>query len=157
MPEKNTQVHLQLADLKLLMDNYQNILKMNTILLEQQKQVMSLQNQTLSKQDAANVNLIKSDATLNNISSKLDGCSTDLEKASNAVKNVENRLKEVSSNVKDSFNDLEIQNTKSHSAIVGRLYISMGGMITIIISLIGLLAMAYDKFSILSKILELVK
>jgi hypothetical protein len=135
-------VHLGLADLRLLMDNYQNIIKMTAVLLEQQKQVIDLQHQTLSKQDIATTKQLQVCNSLENIIGNINTCNEKVVKSADAVEASTTAIKE-------KINKLQISTTTEHSGINNRIYISMGGMITIIISLIGLLTMFYNRFELI--------
>jgi len=137
-------------DLMLLMDSYRNTIQMHTTLVEQQKVVIGLQHDLLTKQDSI---LNKQDdvcRTMENISKNLEGCANRFQEATTLVSSkcdelntaISGKVEGVESKVDKSMFD----SIKEHGSLKLRLYIAMGGMILIILSLITLNITAFEKF-----------
>jgi hypothetical protein len=148
--KKDPVVQLGLADLRLLMDNYQNIIKMSAVQLEQQKQVIDLQQQILSKQDATATKQFQACNSLDKIINELNDCRKNLEKTNDSINST-------SSHTQEQLQDLKLSTSKEHGGINNRLYVSMGGMITIVISLIGIMSITYNKFELVQEVYNMIK
>jgi len=157
MTEPKENIYLHLSDLKLLMENYQNVVQLNTILLEQQKQIVDLQKEVVKNQE--------------NISKN----QTDIYEKINAI--LPSGFKETNENIESSYKSLDsamhgrfdatvikVENTKSavdtvkldmvkqHSGITNKLYVALVGSAVIIISLLSLLITTYEKFKIMDNV-----
>ena len=159
MAEENKST-LGLADLRLLMDNYQNIVQMNAILLEQQKQVVDLQKDILKKEDDISKTQIKVCNTMNNVASRLDVCA---DKFLNLTNNTMNTYSKINDSILKNFDKVEskiesihIDNTKEHSGITNKIYVGMVASGAAVVSLISLILVVYGKYEILSNIQNMV-
>ena len=154
MPDNNNM--LGLSDLRLLMDNYQNIVKMNTILLEQQKQVVDLQKNILNKTDEIARTQIQVCNTLNNVASILDTCADKFIKLTNDTLStyvkINDNITHNFNKVKDKLITVNIDNAKEHSGIKNKIYVAMVGSGAVVVSLITLLIIVYDKYQIIANI-----
>jgi hypothetical protein len=151
---------LKVGDLKLLMDNYQNVVQLNTILLEQQKKIIELQKELISKQETTSGNQVRVCDRLDSVVEKLKICIDKLEKTNDVIyaaseaieKNIISRV----DHIDDSFSDFKLDTTKQHSGINKNVYIAWVGSATIIIALITLLISVFGRLDMIKEIHELV-
>lgn len=150
---------LSLSDIKLLMENYQNMIQLNTILLEQQKQLIELQHQVLKKQDLIISGQNTTIEKLNSIVNKLENCTKNLQEINQEIKesysNIGHDMTSQFQKTEDKDTDWKLDVVKQHSGINRNIYIAWGGMVAIILGLISLLVNTYEKFSVLENINEL--
>ena len=120
-------------DLYILMESYKNNIQLNTTLLEQQKQLLIMTNESIDKQKDLCL-------TLDKFIENLTNCSKRMDDNHNAIMN---RL----SNVNTQVTTTSATNSVEHSKITNRIYVAFGGMVLIILAVIDL-AMTYsDKLS----------
>lgn len=150
---------LGLSDLRLLMDNYQNIVQMNTILIEQQKQVIGLEKDILKKQDDTCKTQFFNENIINNMSNKIDNYAELLKNMNNEMLDLyaklDKQIIENSDELGDKINTIHIDNTKEHSSITNKIYIAMVASASVVLSLIALLVKTYEKYGIMSNIQEM--
>ena len=152
---------LGLTDLRLLMDNYQNIVQMSTILLEQQKQVISLQKEILSKEDNISKTQIGVYNSLNNIADKLDDY---IKKFLKLTEDTMDKCNKINDTILKNVNQVEskienthFDNTKEHNRIINKVHIGMIASGAVIVSLISLLLTVYEKYEVLAHIQTMLK
>jgi hypothetical protein len=154
MPEQNES--LKISDLKLLMDNYQNVVQLNTILLEQQKKLLELQQQLISKQNESATKQIRICDRLDTVAEKLGICIQKLEKTNDVVyaacEGIEGNILKRVDHVDDNFSSFKLDTIKQHTGINRNLYIAWIGTGTIILALISLLITAIEKFKLLEEV-----
>lgn len=162
--DQKTDSYLHFSDLKLLMDNYQNVVKLNTILLEQQKQIIELQKDIIRNQ----AGIIKDQGSLydkiEKVLTRLDSGTDQLKQANDNYKCLEGALHSrfdaaviKVEDTKESIDNCKLDMIKQHSGISLRLYIALGGSIAIIITLITLLVSTYDKLSTIENIQNMIQ
>lgn len=146
---------LSKQDLFILMESYKNNIQLNTTLLEQQKQMIVVNTKFLEKQEE----LCKS---VNEIVEKLANCS---KMTSENYLTLSNNVNIMSSNIKSFKDDItnEIKNevntnclksSNEHSNLSTKIYVCMGGMITIVIAIIGLAVTYAEKFHNLKEVVK---
>lgn len=148
-------------DLMLLMDSYRNTIQMHTTLVEQQKVVIGLQHELLTKQDSI---LNKQDVlcrSMESISKNLEGCA---ERFREATTLVTSKCDELNSQISGKVEGVEtkvdrstLDSVKEHGSLKLRLYIAMGGMILIILSLVTLNITAFEKFEMFQECAVILK
>lgn len=152
---------LSSEDLKLLMGNFQNIIQMNTILVEQQKNLISVQNQILQKQDVITTKQNTVCNKLAKIADKLDEYSNNLKDTNDSIQkscvNIDTHISEQLTNNAKSVENWKVDVVKQHSAINKNVYIAWGGMVTVILGLIGLLIAAYERSAVITQIHEILQ
>ena len=143
-------------DLKLLMGNFQNIIQMNTILIEQQKSLISAQNQVIQKQDQITNKQNTTCIQLDKIATKLSECADNLKATNESIQtscgNIDNHISGQLAETNKSVESWKLDVVKQHSSINKNVYIAWGGMVTIIIGLLSLLIAAYERFGIINQI-----
>jgi len=161
MTENNVYHTLGLSDLRLLMDNYQNIVQMNAILLEQQKQVTDLQKDILKKQDDISKAQFQVCNSMDIVATKLDNCAENFlkinEHSLQTYAKINDTLIHNFDKVEDKIEVIHIDNTKDHSGITNKIYVALVGSGIVIASLITLLLTVYDKYKIVSHIQTMVQ
>ena len=160
-------------DLFILMESYKNNVQLNTTLLEQQKQIMIMNGQTIERQQA----LCKS---VDDLVEKLTTCSKIL--SENHIK-ISNDLSTISTKICTNMNELgnSLENTiceetgklnkcctelsnkveintthlsHEHSKITNKIYLAFIGMSGIIVSIITLSISFADKYHTLSTVIK---
>jgi hypothetical protein len=151
---------LKVGDLKLLMDNYQNVVQLNTILLEQQKKIIELQKELISKQEIASGKQDRICDRLDSVAEKLAICIDKIEKTNDVIyaacEGIEKNIISRVDHVDDSFSNFKLDTVKQHSGINKNVYIAWVGSATIIIALITLLISVFGKLDMIKEIHELV-
>ena len=142
--------HLNKDDLFLLMESYRNMIQMHSTLVEQQKQIMDLQHDIIKKQDSISMKQTQSCGQLEKVVDRIEESASNLGKINESVTT---GLTDVNTNIGN--NKLEF--TKQHSGINTKIYVSMGAMATIVISLVALSIGLLDKYDLLQEIYEMVK
>lgn len=114
-------------DLMLLMESYRNTIQMHTTIVEQQKRIVESQQTMTSKQDEI---LLKQKL----LCDRLDNTASTMERFVNKVEKVDDKV--------DTF---QLDMTKQISGVRTRLYIAMGGTVSIILALLVLLNTSYNR------------
>lgn len=162
------QSSLSPGDLKLLMGNFQNIIQMSTILVEQQKQLLESQQRVIGNQDGINTNQNEAYKQLMTMTNKLSECADHLDETNESMKNLFSTLQTTISNdlstITGKLNTASTKHitwekdvAKQHTAINKNVYVAWVGMGTLVLGLIGLLITAYERSDILKDIFEIVK
>jgi hypothetical protein len=150
---------LKISDLKLLMDNYQNVVQLNTILLEQQKKIIELQQQIMTKQEAETKNQERTCDRLDSVVEKLRICIEKLEKTNDVIyaacEDIERNIIKRVDHVDDSFTRFSVDTVKQHSGINRNVYVAWIGTGTVIVALVGLLITVFGKFELLNDVHDL--
>lgn len=152
--EETRDKSLSRNDLILVMESYRNTIQMHTTLLEQQKAVITSQSELLSKQDEILSKQQKLCSNIDTITKDLESFINKTEQLNNGIlakyseleKSITGQTGDISSKLDQSF----INTIKNYASLRNRLYISFGGMIIIVISLVTLCATAFDKFELLN-------
>ncbi len=135
-------------DLFILMESYKNNIQLNTTILEQQKQILILNDQFIDKQkDLCN--------SVEELVDRLGECSKTLSENHNILTNsIQQMSLKITSSLETISNNLKLDTSKMSSSLSNKIYFAMGGMITIIISLISLFMVFSHKFE---QIISLIK
>jgi len=162
--ESKETIHLHFSDLKLLMENYQNVVQLNTLLLEQQKQILDLQKELKNSQYSTSENQSKIFDKIENIIKSIESQSGSFQQTNSLVTNLDsalhNRFNSSDSKTEETkvaISSMNLDLTKQHSGIVNKLYVALVGSGLIILSLVGLLITTYEKLGIINHIHELVE
>lgn len=156
----NDQRPLASTDIMLLMENYQNIMQMNTILQQQQKQLIDLQNKLVDKQEQILKDQGEVVRELASIGDKLLVCSKNLEETNKSIKNCCDNMEQSISGKLTSMNKGDeawrLDVVKQHAGINKNVYVAWGAMGTIVLGTIALLITAYEKYAILEEVSKLI-
>lgn len=148
--------HLNKEDLYLLMESYRNMIQMHSTVSEQQRQIIDLQNNILSKQETISLYQSKSCDHLDRITQKLEICSVNLSKTNDVITSSCSSLDKTFDNglgdIKDKLVSNQIESTSHYSKLTTKSYVTMGAMITVVISLIGLVVGLLDKYQMLKEV-----
>jgi len=153
--------HSSLAstDIMLLMENYQNIMQMSTIVQQQQNQLIALQNKLIIKQDTISQRQEDAIRELASITDKIKTCSDNLEITNKSIiaccKSIEDAMGTKIDLVKTDIDDWKVDVVKQHGTINRNVYIAWGTMATIVLGFVALLVTAYEKFALLDKMNEI--
>ena len=146
--------HLNKDDLYLLMESYRNMIDMHNTLVNQQKMMIEIQSKSTDKQELSLLQQNKNVETLNKISEKLDVCiktHNDLiSKLTSEHEGISNKLSDGIEKLRELLNKNHLDVTKQHSTMTNKIYISMIGMATIVLALIGMAVSLIERFSILN-------
>ena len=172
MPEKDETFQLNYADLKIVMETYQNVVQLNTILVEQQKQILELQkeitkcqNTVSDRQKDIKEKIEKMITRTEKESEKFHQEVKELDAAFHARFNTsegsmhgrfdtaENKIVET----KDAVTTMNLDITKQHSGLTNKLYVALVGSGLIILALIGLLTASVERFSLIGHIHEMIE
>ncbi|MFW9872281.1 MAG: hypothetical protein ACFFG0_04190 [Candidatus Thorarchaeota archaeon] len=172
MPNKEDVLHLHFNDLKLLMDNYQNVVQLNTLLLEQQKQILDLQKELVKNQSNVTNNQLKINDKIENMIKKVEAETfsfhQQVKELDSALHNRFNSSEESMhgrfdstdgriDNTKQSIDNVNLDMVKQHSGLSMKMYVGYVGTILIILALIGLVTTSIEKFSLLTHIHKIVE
>ena len=171
MPDKDENLHLHYADLKIVMETYQNVVQLNTILAEQQKQILELQKDLVKSQ------IIVSDKQ-QKINERIEGMIKEIEKE---TQKFHDELKQVSSDLHNRFNisetsmhsrfditdgkiieskgkldKMNLDIVKDHGNLRNKMYVAYVGFGLIILTLLGIIVSAVERFSLIGHINEMV-
>ena len=130
---------LNKQDLFILMDSYKNNIQLNSTLLEQQKQMLTLHAQTIETQKEVMERQKELCSNIDDLVEKLTNCSKIL--ADNHSK-LSLDIGNVVSNI-----------SKCQSSLSVKLYICLGGMISVLLSVIGLATVYADKIKVLNDLI----
>lgn len=137
------QIGLNFSDLKLLMDTYQNMIQLNTILLEQQKRVIELQQSIIKKEETNSIKQEQIYVKIDDVGKNMFSCIKNLEEINKSMKISHDDLyKKVCEEFKESSSTLtsvKVENIQQSSSIKNKIYIAFVGMGIIIITLLGVL------------------
>ena len=125
---------LDLTDLKIMMETYQNMVQLNTILVEQHKQILEFQQRLLIKLDNISTKQIEINDKLKSVVSEMVDLGIDIEKANECA------------------TKSEISSVINTSGINRNIYIAWVGSFGIIASLITLFYTTINKFDTLKEI-----
>lgn len=130
-------------DLLLLMQSYENTIKLNTTLLEQQKRVIEDQTKILEKM-----------VNLTNITDTI------ADKQKELIDEVDDKVRELQTKVNDiqtSISENRIESIKGHGTTKNRLIFVYAGLTSIFVSLISLVYSSYSNFPRIIEILTSIK
>lgn len=168
MPEKNeSALHLHYGDLKLVMETYQNVVQLNTLLVEQQKQILELQKEILKAQNTVSEKQYKINDRIermiknmeketDNFHQEVKGLETALHTRFDLVDSSIHGRFDLSdgkiSDTKQSVDSMNLSMVKEHSGITNKLYVALVGSVLIVLALIGLLTTSLEKFSLIEHV-----
>lgn len=156
MKQKEMSEQFSFADLRMLLDYYQNIMQTNTIMLEQQKQLLITQKDMIRKGDDSFKHQMNFQSNMALVIDKTNLCIQNLSEMHNIVTDVYTKLNNLITNkfdrIENKLEKININTTKDHGKISNKIYIALGGSITIILSLIALLNVVYSKYEIVKNI-----
>lgn len=166
MPNQNDALHLHYSDLKLLMENYQNVIRLNTLLLEQQKQLIALQKELSKNQDVISDRQAKIRDRINKMIDKVDTQADIFKQTTSLIqvnyndleKAMHDRFDSTVTKIEGSKNSVDLMNVdmiKQHSSITNKLYVAFVGSVLIILALIGTITSMFGKFKILEHVHEM--
>ena len=153
MPSDN---RLSVEDIQLLMGNYQNIIKINTILLEQQKQLYTLCQQLIENQKDLSTDQRDLYNEIQQALKQLEVSQTHISNLNQTVKDINQSNDLNFSEARTSFDDFKDKVDAKHNSIIKNIYISMVGMGSIILGLISIIVTLIQKKDIIEKIYEIV-
>jgi len=162
MPDKDA-IHLHFSDLKLLMENYQNVVQLNTLLLEQQKQIIDLQKELVRSQTTISERQSKVHTNIDNLMNKVNSQHDTFVQLNNLVQSKAsdmdtafhgrfNTTDQKVDETKSTVSTLNVDMVKQHSGITNKLYVALGGSALIILALIGMLTTTLDKIKVLDQL-----
>lgn len=168
MPNPEDALHLHYSDLKLLMENYQNVIKLNTLLLEQQRQLLELQKDLAKNQNVISERQAKIRDKIHTMIDKVDNqyekmtqTFPTIESSQIVHKNIEDALHGrfdstiiKIDNAKSAVDSMNLDMTKQHSGVTNKLYVALVGSALIILALIGMVTSMADKYRILHNMHE---
>lgn len=128
---------LSISDLQLLMESYKNTIQLNTVLMEQQKQVLEKQGEIIGKQN-------ETVTTIHNILIQMKDHTEDLVVMKEAL--------EASCTIKTQ--ELQQVLSKEHNSLSLKLYGGIIGLGLMVLSLIGFTVKAFAKFDLIDSIVD---
>jgi predicted PurR-regulated permease PerM len=156
MTQKSLNDTVSYLDLRLLLEHCQNIIQMNTIILEQHKQIFSNQKNLIDKYEIISNTQIKCHSYLLSITDKINTYIQNINEINKSISNIYEKMNILilnkTNNIENKIDNIENNNIKNHSSLVNKFYMILGGTLTIIISLIGLLSMIYEKHKIIEHV-----
>ena len=138
-------MELSRDDLFLLMQSYENTIKLNTMLLEQHKQLIEDQNKILTKQ-------IESTTKLGNIFERIESIGTTLSDSLQEIRDRKNDIEEVKDVIQERMNIYHMENVKQFGSIKLGMNITYVAIGSLIVSLLGLTYTVFTKLELLEKI-----
>lgn len=154
-------IRLSFGDLKLLMDNYQNMIQLNTVLLEQQKHAIELQHDVIRRQENISVKQIKTcerlDVIINKIDLCVDGFQKTIETTKSSCSTVKSVIVDKVDDTENKVDSLRLDIVNQHSKISNKIYVALGGSAVVILALVGLLMTAYGKYTILQEVHDMIQ
>ena len=137
-------------DLFILMESYKNNIQLNTTLLEQQKQLIVMINQSVDKQKELCENLDEFIKNLTNCSERMNNNHLQIiTKIGEASSRMSSEVSEVSKKITIASATTSVENSK----ITNKIYVSLVGMVTVVVSIIGLAITYTQKFSYLADLI----
>lgn len=155
--EFNIRSELGLSDLRLLMDNYRNIMQMNAVLLEQQKHVLELIQQLVNKQDSLSTQALKADLHRDKIIEKLSDISKIHEIVKESHEKTSSMIMSKLDKAEDEAQNYSIKNTQEYHDITNKIYWAMGITAAAIVPLISLVIIVYNKYEIVGHIHDMLQ
>lgn len=163
MPNPEDTIRLHYHDLKLLMENYQNVIKLNTLLLEQQKQIIDCQKELLSNQkvisdrqssirDRVNKMLDKAELQADSFKQTLELSQANYSDLESAMHGRFDSTVTKIENSKGAVDSMNLEVVKQHSKITNKLYVALIGSALIILALIGMMVQTWEKFGLLQHV-----
>lgn len=172
MSEQDEKLQLNYTDLRIVMETYQNVIQLNTLLVEQQKQILELQKELVKSQTSVSDKQFKINEKIESMIKKVEKETDNFHKE---VKELDAALHERFNSTEGSIhgrfdstdgkvvetktlvNSMNLDMVKQHSGLTNKLYIALVGSGLIILALIGLLTTSVEKFSLLGHIHEMVE
>jgi hypothetical protein len=133
------------SDLVLLMESYNNMMRMHETVLNQQTEIIDMQKKITEKQDAT---INKQGSTcnkLNIVANRLDDCAIKLKETSVALNNVEDNIVYKVEDTKSIITDYSIKSIEAHSSIKNKIYLGWIGMGTLAIGLVAIITMLLGR------------
>jgi Mg2+ and Co2+ transporter CorA len=130
--------YLSREDLVLLMDSYRNMIQMNSTILEQQKTILDLQHKLLDRHEEVSK---RQTEVCDNLRDVADNLNNFVNQANKTNETLQGSLKDISSQITTldkAVDDSLLETIKQSSELKNRIYVSLIGMGTIVLGLIGL-------------------
>ena len=160
MVENEMSDKFSFVDLRMLLDNYQNIIQMNTLMIEQQKQLLITQKELINRCEGSHINQIKFQSNMVLVIDKTNICIQNLSDMHDIVTNVytklDNLVTEKFDRIESKIETMNLNNVKDHGGLTNKLYIALGSSATVVISLVALLTVVYDKYEIVKNIEKMI-
>ena len=138
-------MELSRDDLFLLMQSYENTIKLNTMLLEQHKQLIEDQNKILTKQ-------IESTTKLSNIFNGIEAIGATLSASLEEIRERKNDIDQVKETINQKLNEQHLEQIKLFGSLKMGLNITYVAITSLVISLLGLSYTVFTKLELLEKI-----
>jgi hypothetical protein len=155
MSEEPIKTSIDWKDFNTLMTSYKNMIEVNTVVFEQLKKIIEIQqnilqknDQTAEKQKFILDGLTQLLTTLNNMTSAYKDVSDKLE---DHAKTFDKETKTFS----DKFQNYELNLVRTDSRLVNKIHIAWGLMGTIVISLIGLVITMVQRNSMVDEVMKI--
>ena len=139
-------------DLYLLMESYRNMIEMNSSIATQQKALLENQNKLIEKQKLLSEEQKIDTVLLNRISESCSSFTQDYKDLDKKISSEHEKINTFNVSIKELFDSHYLNIIKTHHTILNRIYISMTGMITIILALIAMGVALLDKYSLLKEL-----
>ena len=139
-PQRIPENVLSRDDLFLMMKSYENSIRLNNTLLEQQKKLIDQHTDIIGNQIKANDMLTEH---LTSISKNTENCATFL------VGMKEDILEKITEHKEEDI--------KQFGQVRNKIYIAMGGSVLIILSLITLTISAFNKYGLIEEVQEILE
>ena len=143
-------------DFNILMNSYKNMIEVNTVVFEQLKKIIEIQQNILQKNDQT---AEKQKLTLDAMNQLL----TTLNNMTQAYKDLNNKLDEHSETMADEsksfsnkFQNYELNLVRSDSRVVNKIHIAWGLMGTIVIGLVSLVASVLARNADVEQLIKMV-
>jgi len=138
-------MELSRDDLFLLMQSYENTIKLNTMLLEQHKQLIEDQNKILTKQ-------IESTTKLGTIFDGIEAIGSALSDSLQEIRERKNDIEQVKDTIQEKMNEHHLENIKLFGNLKMGMNITYIAISSLIVSLLGLSYTVFTKLELLEKI-----
>jgi hypothetical protein len=156
MPEEPTLQTINWKDFNTLMTSYKNMIEVNTVVFEQLKKIIEIQQSILQKtdQDSERQKIILDGLT--QLMSTLTSMTTTYKDMSGKLEAHSDNFARESKTFSEKFQNYELNLVKSDSRIVNKIYVAWGLMGTISISLIGLVITILQRNSAIEEIAKVI-
>jgi len=138
-------MELSRDDLFLLMQSYENTIKLNTMLLEQHKKLIEDSNKILSRQ-------IESTTKLGVIFDGIETIGSTLSHSLQEIRDRKNDIDQVKETVHEKMNSYHLEHIQLFGSLKTGLNITYVAITSLVISLLGLIYTVFTKLELLEKI-----
>ena len=148
-------INLQ-SDLVLLMESYNNMMRMHETVLSQQTEIIEMQKKITEKQDSTITKQGTTCSKLSTVVSRLDDCAIKLKETYSALNTVEDNIVYKVEDTKSIITDYSIKSIEAHSSIKNKIYLGWIGMGTLAIGLMAIITMLLDRPNKIEEIYKVV-